>query len=135
MSFADMLTSPCGSHARRAQPRQTCQMRENCVSCGDTKRLCEINCMLPVYRPGKIRHLEPNSLFLIQYLLASLTVLDLVRETDNPARFPSLDIHPTSHIFPVVRQLDEILAWPSNAPETYNNMDTCLVDCKVNPSI
>lgn len=25
-------------------------MRENCVSCGDTQRLCEIDCMLPTYR-------------------------------------------------------------------------------------
>ena len=37
------------------------QMRENCVSCGDVKRRCEIDCMLPTYRKDQALAWPNNS--------------------------------------------------------------------------
>lgn len=36
-----------------AGPALAQDMRENCVSCGDVKRRCEIDCMLPTYRKNQ----------------------------------------------------------------------------------
>uniref|UniRef100_A0A7S2FIU7 Uncharacterized protein n=1 Tax=Octactis speculum TaxID=3111310 RepID=A0A7S2FIU7_9STRA len=35
-------------------------MRENCVSCSDTQRLCELDCMLPTYRVSAVKAWPAN---------------------------------------------------------------------------